>query len=268
MTARDRKRLWGKSGGRCAKCRTPLTRPGKSGARETVLGEEAHIIGERPGAARYAPLPPEERDGYENRILLCPSDHTEVDAQPEHWTVEKLLRLKADHEATMTARTADARTDGLRFHMPTAVPLDPMIGGRQLLSVVGPAYAYVFDHDDFETDHERDAGRDLLGEAHDYGEIYTMLSPAERIDAAERLGLVLRDAMHAGLVSFGARIEVDVTDDGRRDRWPVAILRVRRAANVAAEQRAGREAEEALHEGGIAGLESWAAAAAAARGDA
>jgi hypothetical protein len=261
ISPRDRKRLWGKSGGRCAKCRTSLTQPGKSGARETVVGVEAHIIGERPGSARYQPLPDRERDAYENRILLCPTDHVVVDAQSEHWTVERLLRLKAGHEQTMTARTADARSDGLRFQMPAAVPLDPVIGGKQLLDIVGPAYAYVFDHDDFEGEAERDAGRALLGDAHDYGEIYTMLSAGERVDAAEHLGDRLRAAMQAGLISYGDRIDVDVLHNGSRDRWPVSIFRVRRAAVVAREQEAAREAEKALRGGGIDGLEAWAEAA-------
>jgi hypothetical protein len=238
ITARDRKRLWGKSGG-CARCNRPLTHPGQGGARETVIGEEAHIVGERPGAARYEPLRPAERDAYENRLLLCPTDHTVVDAEPEYWTVGKLHALKEAHEQRMTALTAEARSDGLQFHLPPAVMLEPVIGGRQLLNIIGPAYAYMFDADEF----------------------YSMISPAEQIDAAQRLSEVVRDAMRAGLLLKGKRIEVDVTDAQGRQRWPVAILHLRRAADVGAEQAAAKETEEALREGGIEGLEAWAEAA-------
>jgi hypothetical protein len=66
--------------------------------------------------------------------------------------------------------------------------------------------------------------------------------------------------VRAGLVLKGERIEVDVTDAGRHDRWPVAILRLRRAAVVAAEERAARDAEQALRDGGPEGLEGWAEA--------
>jgi hypothetical protein len=259
ITARDRKRLWGKSGG-CARCNRPLTHPGQGGARETVIGEEAHIVGERPGAARYEPLRPAVRDAYENRILLCPTDHTVVDAEPEYWTVGKLHALKEAHEQRMTALTAEARSDGLQFHLPPAVMLEPVIGGRQLLNIIGPAYAYMFDADEFDSAQENEAAK-ALGDAHDYGEIYSMISPAEQIDAAQRLSEVVRDAMRAGLLLKGKRIEVDVTDAQGRQRWPVAILHLRRAADVGAEQAAAKETEEALREGGIEGLEAWAEAA-------
>lgn len=260
MTDRDRKRLWGKSGGRCAHCRCPLLHPGQSGERETVVGQEAHIIGERPGAARYQPLFSAERDAYENRILLCPTHHVVVDGQPNHWTVAKLRALKDQHERTMTARTADARSDELQFHMPQAVLLRPVIAGRQLLNIVGPAYAYVFEPDDFEEQAEQDAAKALLAAAHDWGEIYSMISPSEQIDAVQNLGDRLRDAVQAGLLLTGELIDVDVTDARGRNRWPVAILRLRRAAVIAAEQAASREAEQALRDGGPDGLEAWAQA--------
>jgi hypothetical protein len=53
MTDCDRKRLWGKSGGRCARCRCLLFHPGETVARETVIGQEAHIIGKRPGRVPF-----------------------------------------------------------------------------------------------------------------------------------------------------------------------------------------------------------------------
>ncbi len=226
-----------------------------------MIGVEAHIIGERSGAARYEPLPGAERDAYENKILLCPTDHALVDGQPEHWPVEKLRAHKDAHEQKMTALTDDERSDGLKFHMPRAVMLEPVIAGRQLLNIVGPAYAYVFDADDFQGEAEHEAAKALLGDAHDCAEIYTMLSPAEHIDLAQGLSERLREAMSAGLILKGKRIDVDVTDPRGRQRWPVAILHLRRAADVAAEEQAARDAEQALAEGGIEGLEAWAHAA-------
>jgi hypothetical protein len=151
--------------------------------------------------------------------------------------------------------------DGLKFHMARAVMLRPVIGGRQLLDIVGPAYAYVFDCDELEGEAEHEAAKVLLGDAHDHGEIYIMISPAEQVDAAQNLAEGLRDAMRAGLILKGERIEVDVTDAGRRDRWPVDVLHLRRAAVVAAEQQAAADAEQAFRDGGIEGLEAWSEAA-------
>jgi hypothetical protein len=67
------------------------------------------------------------------------------------------------------------------------------------------------------------------------------------------------DALRDGLLLRGARIDVDMTIDGEPDRWPVAILVLRKAVVVAKEQKAAKEAEQALREG-IEGLEAWAEA--------
>jgi hypothetical protein len=211
---------------------------------------------QRPGAARYQPLPPDQRDAYENRILLCANDHVVIDKQPEHWTTERLRRLKDEHEQAMTSRTADGRPDGVRFHMPDAVLLDTVMTGAQLLDIVGPAYAYAFERDELEGDIEHEAAKNLLSQAHDLGEIYSMISPAERIDAGRDLNEDVLDALRDGLLLRGARIDVDVTINGEPDRWPVAILVLRKAVVVAKEQKAAKEAEQALREDGIEGLEA------------
>ena len=152
--------------------------------------------------------------------------------------------------------------------MPQAVLLDTVMTGQQLLDIVGPVCAYVFEHDEFEGPVEHEAAKDLLGQAHDLGEIYSMISPAERIDAARDLNECLLRALRDGLLLRGARIDVDVTINGQPDRWPVAILKLRRAVVVAEEQKAAMAAEEALREGGIEGLEAWAKAAGAGPGTA
>jgi hypothetical protein len=93
----DLKRLWSRSGNICSfpDCGTELAQEKKV---NRVIGEEAHIKGERPGAPRYDPAQSsEERETTENRILLCPTHHTEIDSDPESWPVERLKRMKANH---------------------------------------------------------------------------------------------------------------------------------------------------------------------------
>jgi hypothetical protein len=94
----DLKKLWGRSGNVCSfpSCGVELAQEKKA---NRVIGEEAHIKGEKPLAPRYDPnQPEEERESYENRILLCPTHHTEIDADPETWTVERLKQMKANRE--------------------------------------------------------------------------------------------------------------------------------------------------------------------------
>lgn len=104
ITSETRKRLWGRSGNSCAKCRQELVRPDAGDLRGALVGEEAHIIAKSPGGARYAPLEPKVRDGYDNLILLCANDHAEVDAQPGDHTEECLRSMKHRHELWVRSR--------------------------------------------------------------------------------------------------------------------------------------------------------------------
>ncbi len=104
ISSETRKRLWGRSGNSCAKCRHELVRPDAGDLRGALVGEEAHIIAKSSGGARYAPLASKVRDGYDNLILLCANDHIEVDTQPDHYTVERLRSMKRQHELWVRTR--------------------------------------------------------------------------------------------------------------------------------------------------------------------
>lgn len=104
ITSETRKRLWGRSGNRCALCRQELVRHDEEGVPGALVGEEAHMIARSPGGPRYEPMEPEARDGYDNLILLCANDHTEVDAQPSRYTVSWLRALKHRHELWVRGR--------------------------------------------------------------------------------------------------------------------------------------------------------------------
>lgn len=73
VTDETRKRLWGKSGNRCAVCRQELIRLDSGKKPGALVGQEAHIVARSPGGPRYMLLDPATRDGYDNLILLCAS---------------------------------------------------------------------------------------------------------------------------------------------------------------------------------------------------
>jgi len=98
MKTHDIKILWARSGNICSfpGCEVELVLE-QSASR--VIGEEAHIKGEKPTSPRYDPnQSTEERESYENHILLCPTHHTVIDADPKEWTVKRLLEIKTEHE--------------------------------------------------------------------------------------------------------------------------------------------------------------------------
>lgn len=100
---KDIKILWGRSGNRCAICRTELTQDVKAVTATFTLGEQAHIVGDKDGAARgKSILSPEERDSYHNLILLCPTHHTVIDSNEHDWPIEKLNITKSKHELWVT----------------------------------------------------------------------------------------------------------------------------------------------------------------------
>jgi hypothetical protein len=101
------KMLWGRSGNRCAVCKTDVVQdPIESDDNEAIVGDMAHIIARKDTFTRgdYGALSPGERDSYSNLIILCKTHHKQVDDQPAYFTVERLREIKVAHETWVKAR--------------------------------------------------------------------------------------------------------------------------------------------------------------------
>lgn len=110
ISEKDKKILGWRSGNRCAlpDCRRELIIDRNETDSESIVGDFAHIKGERPGSARYdASMSDQERNAYANRILVCKVCHKRVDDQPNEYTVEKLLEIKKQHEHYIRTSTAN-----------------------------------------------------------------------------------------------------------------------------------------------------------------
>lgn len=53
ITDKTRKKLWAKSGNRCALCKEELVAYKEEKSDEVVIGEECHIISNRPSGPRH-----------------------------------------------------------------------------------------------------------------------------------------------------------------------------------------------------------------------
>jgi hypothetical protein len=94
-----KKRLFALSSNRCAFPRCTATLIEGS----TVVGKICHIKGARLGSARYdAQQSAAERHGFDNLILMCGRHHDVIDADEEAYTVDRLLKMKAEHESKAT----------------------------------------------------------------------------------------------------------------------------------------------------------------------
>jgi hypothetical protein len=97
ISEKDIKLLWGRAAGRCSapNCGEDLT-PLLVKSGDVVLGEMAHVIGRKLGAARANGKAPD--DSYENLILLCPTHHTLVDKAEDDYPITVLMSWKKDWE--------------------------------------------------------------------------------------------------------------------------------------------------------------------------
>ncbi|HYO59963.1 MAG TPA: HNH endonuclease signature motif containing protein [Archangium sp.] len=86
--------------------------PATKGDPAKPLGEHAHIIAHSDAGPRADPsIPESERASYSNLILLCPTHHTQVDKQPDSFTVEDLRSWKRDLERWVHERLGRAVSD-------------------------------------------------------------------------------------------------------------------------------------------------------------
>ena len=104
-TIRAIKALYAASGGVCAfpGCDAPLV-DRSSGA---VLGDVCHIHAVSAGGPRHkSELTDEERGSPANLIALCPTHHRLVDAKPDEYSAELLIKMKQEHEARVASQVA------------------------------------------------------------------------------------------------------------------------------------------------------------------
>ena len=107
----DRRILFQRSGNQCAfpSCTNSLVYADIALEGLTVVSEIAHIVAQKPDGPRgNHHLPLEERDRYDNLILLCNLHHKVVDSHPESYTVERLRQMKTEHESLIKEATEKA----------------------------------------------------------------------------------------------------------------------------------------------------------------
>src|SRR3990167_2671743 len=103
ISERTAKIIWGQCAARCCICKKDVLFESE-GAVASLIGEIAHIVGERPGASRgNSPLSLEERNEPENLLLLCRDHHKIIDDDPQSYSVDRLHRIKEEHISWIAA---------------------------------------------------------------------------------------------------------------------------------------------------------------------
>ncbi len=120
------KRLFARSGNRCAfpRCAVEIIQG------DTLVGEICHIKAARPGGPRYDENQTSaERHSYDNLILLCGIHHTVVDDDEEAYTVDRLIKMKTDHEQRTTPLPDERAAFGIRLLIDQSVSAISQSGG-------------------------------------------------------------------------------------------------------------------------------------------
>ena len=105
ITLKTKTMLWGRAANRCAfaECRRELVIDATQTDDESLIGEVCHIVAESPDGPRgNSPLTLDERNKYSNLVILCAIHHKVVDDQFTHYTIERLVQMKKDHEKWIT----------------------------------------------------------------------------------------------------------------------------------------------------------------------
>ncbi len=100
ISSKTKKLLLARSGGFCQnpECNRDLFHYFNDGTISNIE-ELAHIIAKKESGPRgNETLPLEQRDEYDNIILLCPDCHTIIDKNPEKYPIEVLKKWKIEHE--------------------------------------------------------------------------------------------------------------------------------------------------------------------------
>lgn len=102
-SVKAQKFIWGQFAARCAICHEHLIEGNGDGA--SLIGEVAHIVGEKSGASRgESAMTLTQRNSPDNLMLLCLKHHKVIDDDEETYTVKRLLEIKNDYLKWLTTQ--------------------------------------------------------------------------------------------------------------------------------------------------------------------
>ncbi|MGY1431597.1 HNH endonuclease [Streptomyces sp. MN12] len=217
ISDKSMKILWALSGGCCAICRTALVIPREVEADDhSAIGEMAHIHPQSPGGPRGNVPFTGNRDHHSNLVLLCGNHHKVVDDQENGWPVERMKKLKADHE-TWVASTLTRRP--LSIHIDPSGP-DPKTAqffmvrsGAELWDLISTAWSFLPSYsEENRTDEEVEQLLALLDELKDWLDLGDALETLiEQRNARKRMDEILEKCADIGYFLYSRKIKIRTT---------------------------------------------------------
>jgi hypothetical protein len=195
---------------------------------ESVVGDECHLIGEKPSAARgHLGVGRDDLDEYPNLVLLCKVHHKLVDDQPETYPVERLREMKAAHEKWVQ-QTLGSKPSG---KLPHLALLTRMQTGKELCNLLDGAHAFLLDHDEPETVEEAKLIGGFLQIVQDLGDIWSDMESSEHVETSFSLTKELKEVEGAGFLVFGTAERRRMRSGDKVFDCPTVVVTVVRPTN-------------------------------------
>lgn len=234
ISDKTRKRLWAKSGNRCAISKIELVCDPTGETDESIIGEECHICARNPEGPRYnANLSEVEVDEYNNLILLSRNYHKIIDDNPTYYTSERLHNIKKSHEEWVR-KTLDFEIRNIKstkYPESTISFLTRILTGSQLLNVISSCHGYDFDNDELHNEAEVDLVGAFLQNAQDWGDLLSDMESGERVRTKHVLSQELQELEDNGFWVFGGVVSRKVKLEAEIATLRISVLRVLRSDN-------------------------------------
>lgn len=219
ISDKDRKRLWAKSGNRCAICRQELIKTNDNQS-DFNIGEECHIVSSKPSGPRHE-SGWENYDVYENLILLCRNHHKTIDdiSNILLFPKESLIEIKSKHEAWVKEELSTTnKTDRVNL----------ISTGSELAAIISGCYAMERTNDPILNEEGAKYIGSIWQTIMDYMDLYSDLEPYQQIQAEYDLHELLLEMSQKGYFMYGSRVSRKRKfANGKTEIWPVALIYIR-----------------------------------------
>lgn len=232
ISDKNRKRLWAKSGNRCAISKIELVSDPTGESDESIIGEECHICARNPGGQRYNDkIDNSDLDSYDNLILLSRNYHKIVDDNPTYYTAERLWYIKKVHEEWVRA-TLDFEIRNIKskkYPESTVSYLTRITTGSQLLNIITGCHGYDYDNDELHNESEVELVGAFLQKAQDWGDILPDIESGERVKTKFHLSQTLQELEDNGFWVFGGVSPRKIKAGEEITTWKISVIRVLRS---------------------------------------
>jgi hypothetical protein len=251
ISDKARKKLWGRSGNKCAVCKVELVIDSNSEKDESIVGDECHIVSGKIGGPRYNEhFPKDMVDSYENLILLCKTHHKMVDDQYSIYTPIKLKEIKKKHEKwrfdhLSTENNSPPKPNFKLIRGSSPEYLNRITTGRELSNIIAGACDGSFYNDEPKTLEEAQVIEDFLDLIEDV-DLLPELGLKEKARIEFDLTQRIENLDLEGFAVFGGREKNKLDINGQIEDWPRAIIWILRKTNkdiikIEADQKEGSQ---------------------------